>query len=437
MTPAGEPYQVNNTWSHDRRVRRALGAFAAASVFAFAACAPETVPLSADYDLDSVPRLALHQELRLGSIDDPDYGFSRVGRVAVDADNQLYVYEQLELSIRVYSPDGRLVRRIGRRGHGPGEFESRDVRFGVSGNAVWTYDPSTRRLAVFDRDGTLRRDVRIDVVRLGYDESGRAITVAPLAMTAEGVFIGDEEVSNAAALIVGGGDTLLVPRVRFDGNGHVTDTAGWYPVVRRLSSMESIRVGRNRYRMPQPPPDTPFDVSLPDGRWHVERPRADDPGATLAYISRLDLAGDTSFRRTYRYMPVPYSEAQLARSAARAARYAVEVDASGERVTLRPAPRDSGRAEAAIRARMDWPGYQPPFQGYRLAADGALWLQREDRGESTDRWLILDPEGIPVGVVRLPSSAGFRVAWSRGDRLWTVEKDSLDVPWLVRYRMNQ
>ena len=87
-------------------------------------------------DMDAVPRVELEEEVRIGSVDDPDYGFSRVGSVDVDEEGNLYVYEFADTEIRVYSPDGELLRRFGGEGDGPGEFSGLTVTFGVQGDTV-------------------------------------------------------------------------------------------------------------------------------------------------------------------------------------------------------------------------------------------------------------------------------------------------------------
>ena len=39
-------------------------------------------------DVDALPILTLQEELRIGSLEDPDYGFSRIRGVDVDRDGQ-------------------------------------------------------------------------------------------------------------------------------------------------------------------------------------------------------------------------------------------------------------------------------------------------------------------------------------------------------------
>jgi hypothetical protein len=103
--------------------------------------------------------------------------------------------------------------------------------------------------------------------------------------------------------------------------------------------------------------------------------------------------------------------------------------------TINRRPEDSAAALAAIRGKIAFPASQPPVQSYEVASDGALWLQRENMGGPHRRWTVLDAADSPVGELELPRE--LRIAWTRGNTVWTVERDSLDVPWLVRYRIRR
>jgi hypothetical protein len=68
-----------------------------------------------------------------------------------------------------------------------------------------------------------------------------------------------------------------------------------------------------------------------------------------------------------------------------------------------------------------------------VGRDGSVWLRGEDRGESTVEWRILSPDGEPYGLVRLP--VGFWMFLAERSRAWGTERDELDVPYIVRYRI--
>ena len=111
---------------------RATGASLFTPILCLVACGP--VGDDRIRDLDDLPRLEAVEEQRLGHFDDPDVGSTFPVQAEVDRDGNVYVLEASVPEIRVFSADGALLRRIGQRGEGPGEFRS--ARFGVMGDTV-------------------------------------------------------------------------------------------------------------------------------------------------------------------------------------------------------------------------------------------------------------------------------------------------------------
>lgn len=67
--------------------------------------------------------LSLKEELTIGG-GEPPTGFSNLIDVAVDSEGHIYTLDQKECRIRVFDPNGRLLRAFGKQGQGPGELES-------------------------------------------------------------------------------------------------------------------------------------------------------------------------------------------------------------------------------------------------------------------------------------------------------------------------
>ena len=106
----------------------------------------------------------LVEELRIGAMEgDPDYTFGVVAGVATDVDGTLWVSDRLFGTLRRYTPEGRHVDDVGRKGKGPGEFNYlMDLRRLPNGDvAVW--DPINTRIHVFQADGTFARDITVPV----------------------------------------------------------------------------------------------------------------------------------------------------------------------------------------------------------------------------------------------------------------------------------
>jgi hypothetical protein len=89
------------------------------------------------------------------SIDDTSL-FSNVSMLEVDQRNRLWVYDFQGRRLFLFDSTGRLLRRIGRQGQGPGEFSAGSgmVVRPDTGVAVW--DSQNARISFFDATGEFR-----------------------------------------------------------------------------------------------------------------------------------------------------------------------------------------------------------------------------------------------------------------------------------------
>jgi hypothetical protein len=386
-------------------------------------------------DIDDLPMLRVVEEQRIGSVDDPDVGFSRIAGAEVDRDGNLFVLEALDHQIRVYTPGGDLMRRIGRRGSGPGEFDSPPL-YEVHGDTLWTYDSQSGRITIFDRTGHVLMTGRTHGVRVPAREGIGYLT--PRSMRSDGSFVSwftrvaysrDDPPLTARS-------DAAVPRILFDAIGNVIDTIGWTPsppprmvppVGYGEGRFRRITIGSQSYTVPDPPTDLPLWLPLDDGYVVVHAPYVTDTKTAAFTVTRLDLAGDTVYHRALSYRAHPYTDDALDSAAAqqpRAFRDGVEI--------TRPVD-DAIRNR--LRAEMSFPPYRLPVDHAWIAADGSVWIRRAEIGGEAVRWILLSANGEPQGVIELPRAA--RVLWSRSDTLWAAIPDELDVPWLVRYRINR
>jgi hypothetical protein len=395
---------------------------------------------STDPDADAAPRLTLAEDLRVGSRESPDTGFASIGGVDIDRDGNVYAFEQQQVEIRVYDPRGQLLRTIGRRGSGPGEFE-RFATFGVVGDTVWAVEIGglgRARLTLFDRQGAVLSTNRVEGVMVRFQSPGSSGWVLPRFMREDGRFIGSLMVTSSRrtteAWPVSATDTVVPPRVLFTADGTPIDTIGWdQPRIPRPSApLTWVEVGSTRYLPPRPPAPDPLWITLADGHAIVEMPVPVDGEVAHFTVARIGLAGDTIYHRRFRYRPRRYDAALLDSLVWRSVRR------PGGGVPIidgipvpRPVPADSMGAFEKIRASIDFPEFQRPVQRASARADGGLWLLREDAGDGLSRWMVLAPDGRLRGELELPSRTN--IAWTRGDTAWAVEGDEVDVPWLVRY----
>jgi len=402
------------------------------TLFLAAACTGESP--SAAFDADSVPRLALVEELRIGSRDDPDTGFSTISQVDVDRDDQVYVYEQQQGAIRVYDPRGRLVRTIGRRGAGPGEFQ-RPINFWVVGDTIWTYE--TRGLSGlitrFDRMGAVLSTGKTNAA-VRFRTRDTLGMIVPRRVRDDGRLETQTLVIEPNPLT----DTITTAALLIDATGAVVDTAGWDkwgpPRPSAGKSAPPIDVGGTKYRVPIPP-DSTAPLESHDGNRVVVTflPEGTAPARAFT-VTRLGSTRDTLMHRRFSYSPRRYDEPVLDALTWQSVRepagnYAFINGA----VVLPPMRADSMAAFAAVRGAVRFPEHQRPVHEIMVQRDSTIWLRREDDGTSTVRWLLLRADGRARAEVGVPR--GVTIVWNRGDVAWGIERDDADVPWLVKYRI--
>jgi len=105
----------------------------------------------------------------------------RISGVDVDRSGSILLGDVSEGNVKLFGPDGRLLRVIGRKGDGPREFKApRYPRFGPDG-LIYVADGQDGRVQVFDRAGALRRFIRLEdvgmVMGLAVREDGSFLVV--------------------------------------------------------------------------------------------------------------------------------------------------------------------------------------------------------------------------------------------------------------------
>jgi len=334
-------------------------------------CAKGNSTADVEMSLDALEVLTVVEELRLGSADDPDYGFSRVNDVDVDDRGFLYVLDALSKDIRVYDASGTLVLRIGGSGSGPGEFEGPRFSFGVLNDSVWVVEPyGPRRITLFDGTGQVVSTGRIEPLRTIPPPSAVSNWIQPSFLGRDGMFLSELGTYSPALVAEDDVPAFEVPVVRFSRTGEVIDTVGWmpHPTSRDESHLWSL-----------PHPDGRIDIDLITS--------AGDRG--LFRVAMISFQGDTVATRVFSYEPLASS---------------------------------TGR------------GNQDPVSFAWISRDGAAWLRLQGVDSSAHSWMLLGLDLRPIGRVELPRT-GFRLGWHRGDVLWAIELDEWGVPWLVRYRV--
>jgi hypothetical protein len=368
-------------------------------------------------DADAARMLTAVEDLRIGSVDDPDAGFTRIAGVRVAADGRVFVLEQREMQIRVYDAQGRRVRVIGGEGEGPGEFRY-PSSLGLRNDTIWVVDNLNRRLTLFDLDGRVLATIPAG----GALVWGNTVRVVPSEPLGNGRYASRLSVPSPGTSPQ---DSLRVPALVFDSTGAVVDTAGthFFPatpviqaVVRNMGTL-----------LPTPLYDHPLIIPIGGDTITVDRtaPTTGDPAFfTVTRTSRGDRSCQTGDSRCVRF-------STSIRYRPRAVVTDTIVALTVRRNPQHPATPDE--IGAAVREVLPAIPLHPPVARHVVGPDGTLWLQREEIGGDSLRWLILRGDGTVQGQVFLPRDD--RVMWVADGVAWLVVTDSLDVPWLVRVRL--
>lgn len=107
----------------------------------------------------AVPATAIRhlvEELRIAPSAEDTSLFTEISEFEVDPAGRMWVFDRPSSSIFLFGADGALIRRVGRQGAGPGEYQQNGgmISLGDSGIALW--DPSNARISFLDSAGVFR-----------------------------------------------------------------------------------------------------------------------------------------------------------------------------------------------------------------------------------------------------------------------------------------
>lgn len=130
----------------------------------------------------NAPALRLVEVRRLGSADGAHDAFARVMDATLDSRGRILIADDRNHHVVVFSPTGEYVGTIGRRGAGPGEFESPWEVATDAGDSIFVWDAGHARISVFGPDLAFRRSFRVPpqwaVGSIGFLTDGRLLVAA-------------------------------------------------------------------------------------------------------------------------------------------------------------------------------------------------------------------------------------------------------------------
>jgi len=362
------------------------------------------------------PAWQVVEELRIGSEDAPESAFGQVFDLAAADDGTLYLLDWSAAEVRVFDGAGQFLRRIGRRGFGPGEF-AQPMKLELVGDTLWVLDPGNARITVFNRRGEV----------LGTHTSagrGGASSWNLVHLLRDGSLLVTASTSSAALAVDPGGQ---YPVLRVSGAGEAVDTVAW--IARENQTLVIRDPGRpgpaGRYEA-QPFGDAPIWTvsSVDDALVVVHREASGEPDQAAFEIVKIRATGEPAARRRVRYVPVPLDDAlvdETVKAIVRGAKNSPALGGASER-----------EIERWTRDALYVPAWLPPVDRVVVGSDGSIWLRQFQLEPDSGVWYGYDAALRPIGRVTLPPRAVLGEA--RGPHLWAVVPDTLDVPHVVRFR---
>ena len=116
------------------------------AVFLFIACLASALQAQGE-------RWTLKETLRIGGAESGPGMFVQTRSIDADSKGRILVYDRQTQDIRMFAPDGKFVRTIGRVGSGPGEMRNAEGMVIARDGKIWVRDAANARFTVFNGEG--------------------------------------------------------------------------------------------------------------------------------------------------------------------------------------------------------------------------------------------------------------------------------------------
>ena len=351
---------------------------------------------------NEAPPWQLHEELRIGSVDeDGPASFGEIKALVVDSTRRIIVLESQAQEIRVFEADGQHFATYGGKGGGPGEFESAFGLMQASNGLLYVPDQRNARMSVLSADSGFLRSYPLTLLRWGYVWDGVMrqddhILVPSLVLeTRRGlVRIYSPDLTQV--------DSVLMPEPAVVNRSDPPGSFAWSSADERVTGYSRV----------------PFFAT---GAGFIDKAGmgwASTPGDPSYRIHRFALGGDTTLLMETRRSPLPVTASE--RDSAMSAVY-------------------EGLKEYGV-TRLDAskiPAYKPTVLGLFTDDAGDLWVQTSSP-DSLRRYDVYSRGGEYRGsVVSSLNVVSYLQPVVRGDEFYAVVLDELDVPFVVRARIHR
>ncbi|WP_420632891.1 6-bladed beta-propeller [Candidatus Palauibacter sp.] len=358
--------------------------------------------------------------------------FGTIERVGFDDAGNLYLFDRLAARVVVVGSDGDFVREFGRKGEGPGEFQSAMDMVVMSDGRVVIADMGHRAYHLFDPGGNLERMVRMGgfaQVREMYPETGGESVVRGAKMLGA-VF---QSVLRDSIMVFP--DTRTIERIFLTGDEAAVETAAevWGPAWTKPAArpfgggpQQVIVRGDRRGFEPEV-----YAGVLPEGRIAFS-----DSSAYAIKLAERD--GRISSILTRPLSPEPVTERVMSEEKDRRLRDREDrpessVSRSGDRMTV--SGTGGGARERERIETLEFAEEIPVVRDLRTSWSGRIWVQRRGDEPVSDGPIdILAPDGRYLGSYRAGATQ-LPDAFGPGRLAAFIERDELDVQTVVVKRL--
>ncbi len=311
--------------------------------------------------------------------------FGRIGSIVADANGNLFVLDVIRDEVMVFSPKGEYLRTVGRRGPGPGEYRG-PAHLGLLGDTLVVSDMTDYRLCLFKLDG---------------ESIGQWSTFLELG-----------------GIIQTGLEQIWLNTFRLRGSGFEEVFAGhglrgpMDTVPARPDSTRDLMEPENSVTCRSPARISVFSVPFRPGIVRIPTPNGEilesDPvGYRIVFTT---LQGDTARIVEYQTPDIQVSDSDWDEQEEEWRRFRAE----------RPGGACDSRPTRPARKRL--------IDDVVFDDQGRTWIERVQLDSSDEeRFDVFNPEGELLGMVVTPTRAWSARPFIRGDRIYLVTADSLDV----------
>ena len=339
---------------------------------------------------------------------DDSWVFGTIRDVAVDRMGRVYVIDMSDQKIRVFDAAGKVLRVVGGRGRGPGEY-TQAKKVEVVNDTLWVADNFNARLTALSLEtGKVLRSTRAQV----YDQSTSGVSVAGLFT------VKPDGMVDATAT------KPVTMRVHHELAGASKRQQIALFIVTRPPIVHRTYAGDTR---------RPFGVAndrqpLDNGWLHQVAPH----GRSIHLLDRAiqsSSANPLGGRSTaeMRLVEIGWKGDTLRDRRFRVPSRRVTSDDIAAIVTFRSNPgvviggKTITASPQEVRDSLYKPAVWPPVTGFFVGLDGSIWFEQPQPPRSAARFWRLTANGAEVAPVVVPPN--FRVMRVTLNRIWGLAED--------------